>query len=272
LSAVELNFDTTGTASGATGDSSSSGGDVVIVHGLFGQGRNWAGIAKALGQNHRIITADLRNHGASPWADEMTYEGMAEDVAHLIEAHTSAPVTLVGHSMGGKAAMTLALTQPDLIGRLCILDIAPVAYGHDFEAHLMAMSNMDVASMNRRSEAEAALLEALGDINLARFLVRNLKSDPEHGNFTWSVNLSALAAHMDDILDFPIFEADDAYEGPALFLAGGASDYIQPYHQAEIERLFPMAETEIVAGAGHWLHAEQPDTIINRLAQFLASS
>lgn len=270
MSAIDLNFDVTG--------NTDTGSDVVILHGLFGQGRNWAGIAKSLAHDHRVITADLRNHGASPWADEMTYEAMAADVAHLIDTFTKPPITLIGHSMGGKAAMTLALTQAELIERLCILDIAPVAYGHDFETHLTAMSNMDIASMSRRSEAEAALLEALGDIDLARFLVRNLKSAPKHsgsvtggtrGNFTWSVNLAALATHMDDILDFPIFEADAAYEGPALFLAGGASDYIQPYHQAEIERLFPMAETEVVEGAGHWLHAEQPDTVTARLARFL---
>ncbi len=264
MSAIDLNFD----AAGQTG----VGPDVVILHGLFGQGRNWAGIAKSLSATHRVITADLRNHGASPWADEMTYEAMAEDVARLITTHAAAPVTLIGHSMGGKAAMALALSQPDLIARLCVLDIAPVAYGHDFETHLTAMSNMDVTSMRRRSEAEAALLDALGDINLARFLVRNLKTDPEHDGFTWSVNLGALATHMDDILDFPIFEADEAYEGPALFLAGGASDYIQPYHQAEIERLFTQAETEVIEGAGHWLHAEQPDTVTARLAQFLAAS
>ena len=262
MSAVDLHIEAAGEAGPGT--------DVIILHGLFGQARNWAGIARALGTQHRIMAADQRNHGASPWADEMTYEAMAADAARLIETRAKAPVALVGHSMGGKAAMVLALTRPELIERIAVLDIAPVPYGHDFEAHLAAMANIDVASLSRRAEAETALLDALGDINLARFLVRNLKADPEHGGFAWSVNLDALATHMEDILDFPIFEADAAYEGPALFLAGGASDYVQPHHQAEIERLFPAAATEVVDGAGHWLHAEKPDLITERLRAFLS--
>ena len=259
MTAIDLHFDSVG-----------EGPDVVILHGLFGMGRNWAGIARGLSESHRVLTVDLRNHGTSPWADEMTYEAMAEDVAQLIKTHATVPVSLIGHSMGGKTAMTLALTQPDLLARICIVDIAPVPYDHDFEGHLMAMSNLDVASLTRRSEAEAALLAELDDIFLARFLIRNLKTDAA-GHFEWGVNLGALAEHIDDITGFPIFEADDAFEGRALFIAGGESDYIQPYHQAEIERLFPEAETEVIPDTGHWVHADKPDVVTARLADFLAA-
>lgn len=259
MNTVDLNFGVTGEGDG-----------LIILHGLFGMGRNWAAVARALADGgRRALTIDLRNHGCSPWADEMTYDAMAADVARLIDAQFgSAGADVIGHSMGGKTAMTLALTQPERVRRLCVVDIAPVPYDHDFEAHLQAMANLDASVFERRSEAEAALLEALDDAFLARFLIRNLKADP-HGGFQWGVNLDALARHMDDLLDFPIFEADQAFEGPALFLAGGTSDYIQPHHQAEIERLFPAAEIQIVDDAGHWLHADKPDETVRRLAAFL---
>ena len=245
---------------------------VVILHGLFGMGRNWAGIAKTLSITHRVLTVDLRNHGASPWTDEMDYPAMAADVASLIDSQLGGrPVSLVGHSMGGKTAMVLAMDQPELIARLCVVDIAPVAYNHDFEPHLEAMANLNVGGLNRRAEAEAALLEAVGDTHLAQFLSRNLKPADNGAGFEWLINITAIARHMDDILDFPVYEADQAYEGPSLFLAGGASDYVQPYHQAEIERLFPNAETEIIADAGHWAHAEKPAEVTAALVRFLAS-
>jgi esterase len=262
LSAVDLHFDTTAAVAGS---------DVVIMHGLFGMGRNWAGIAGALADSHRVFTVDLRNHGASPWADEMTYPAMAADVARLIERHTEAPVLVIGHSMGGKTAMTLALTQPDLVRRLAVVDIAPVPYDHDFEGHIRAMANLDTATLSRRSEAEAMLLDALEDASLVRFLVRNLKANPETGGFAWGINLDALARHMDDVLDFPVFEADAAYEGPTLFLSGAHSDYVQSHHQGEIERLFPHARVEVVADAGHWLHADKPAETAALLRAFLTA-
>jgi esterase len=260
LSAVDLHHDISGTDAGR---------DVVILHGLFGMGRNWAGIAHTLGDRYRCFTVDLRNHGNSPWADEMTYETMAADVARLIERHCHAPAAVVGHSMGGKTAMTLALSQPELVERVCAVDIAPVPYDHNFEGHIRAMANLDTTALARRSEAETALLEALDDVSLVRFLVRNLKADPASGGFVWGVNLDALARHMDDILDFPVFEADDAYEGPALFMSGSVSEYVQPHHQGEIERLFPNVQTEIVDGAGHWLHADRPERTAALLRAFL---
>jgi len=258
LSAVDLHVDEIG-----------SGPEVLILHGLFGMGRNWAGIAKDLAVSHRILSADLRNHGDSPWDDAMGYSLMAADVARLIETHCRPPVTVVGHSMGGKTAMVLACEHPNLISRLAVIDIAPVPYDHDFEPHLAAMANLDTGALSRRAEAEAALLAAVGDVHLAQFLSRNLRPADDGVGFQWRINVSAIARNMDDILDFPIYEADQAYEGPALFLSGGASDYVQSFHQAEIERLFPNAETEIIAGAGHWVHAERPKEVTEALRNFL---
>lgn len=248
-----------------------SGPSVIILHGLFGQGRNWAMIARGLAETHRVFSVDMRNHGDSPWDDEMTYPAMADDVARLIETQDRGPAMLIGHSLGGKATMTLAMQRPELVERACIVDIAPVPYDHDFETHLEAMLGLDLASIKRRGEAEARLRETLNDPHLAGFLIRNLSQDVD-GGFRWRVNLAALADHMDDLLDFPIFEADQAYDGPALFLAGGASTYVRSYHQAEIERLFPNAEIEIIEGAGHWPHADDPNGVIARLRPFLAAA
>ena len=243
---------------------------MIILHGLFGIGRNWATIARALAETHRVVSVDMRNHGSSPWDDEMTYPAMAGDVARLIETLGRGPAILVGHSMGGKTTMTLAMQRPELVERACIVDIAPVPYDHDYDDHLELMVGLDLSSIERRSEAEALLSDGLGDAALAGFLARNLNKDA-NGVFRWQVNLKALSRHIDDLLDFPIFEADQAYEGPALFLAGGTSSHVQSYHQAEIERLFPNAEIEIIEGAGHWLHADDPNAVIARLKPFLAA-
>jgi len=260
LSAVTLHFDEIG-----------HGPDVVILHGLFGMGRNWAAIAKELSPTHRVLAADLRNHGLSPWHDAMDYPQMAADVARLIEAHCNPPVAIVGHSMGGKTAMALACERPALVERLCVVDIAPVPYDHDFDAHLDAMMEMDTASLGRRAEAEAILAVAIGDPPVAQFLGRNLKPADSGQGFEWQINVAAIAANLDDITDFPVYEADQAYDGPALFLSGGASDYVQAFHQSEIERLFPNAETEIIAGAGHWVHAERPKEVTAALHRFLTA-
>lgn len=242
---------------------------MVILHGLFGMARNWAGIASELADAYRVLTVDLRNHGASPWADEMSYPLMAADVARLIEDECGTAL-VVGHSMGGKTAMTLALEHPDMVERLCIVDIAPVPYDHDFEPHLEAMANLNVGALMRRAEAEAAMLEAVGDAHLAQFLSRNLKPAESGGGFEWRLNVTAIAKNMEEILDFPIFEADQAYEAPALFLSGEKSDYVRPYHGAEIERLFPEARMQDIEGAGHWVHADKPTEVAAALRAFLA--
>ncbi|MEK9723207.1 MAG: alpha/beta fold hydrolase [Rhodospirillaceae bacterium] len=260
MSALDLHFDETG-----------DGPPVLVLHGLFGMGRNWAGIARDLaGVGRRVLTVDLRNHGDSPWADAMDYAVMADDVARLIDAQARGRADVIGHSMGGKTAMALACQSPDRIARLCVVDIAPVPYDHDFEPHLEAMANLDTASLARRAEAEAALLDAVGDVHLAQFLSRNLKPAAHGAGFEWRINVAGIAANIDNLLDFPVYEADQAFDGPALFLSGGLSDYVQAYHQAEIERLFPNAETAIVDGAGHWVHADKPAEVTAALAGFLA--
>lgn len=247
-----------------------SGPPLVITHGLFGMGRNWTPIANQLAEHFQVFLVDLRNHGDSPWCDDMNYPLMANDLATFITTHDLKEVTLIGHSMGGKAAMTLALTQPELIARLVVADIAPVAYAHEFETILTGMRGLDLTSISRRSEAQKALGTAIDDPALAGFLMMNLKQSATSG-YQWGINLEALDQHMDDLLDFPDFDSHSTYEGPTLFLAGAQSTYIQPYHHAEIERLFPGASIEFIADAGHWVHAEKPALVAEKIAAFLRS-
>lgn len=244
---------------------------LVILHGLFGQRKNWSSLQKQFARARPVVAADLRNHGESPWDAAMDYPAMAEDVAHLIDEKLSGgPALVVGHSMGGKAAMMLALDRPDLVERLVVVDIAPAPTASGgLTPYVEAMRAADLARAERRSDVDAMLKDAVPDPNIRAFLLTNLTSGPD--GLSWSPNLEVLAARMDGIEDFP--DTDDAtpYEGQTLFIAGGKSDYIGPQHQAEIERLFPRAEIETIPEAGHWVHAEAPKPFMELVAGFLTA-
>ncbi len=245
-----------------------NGPNVLILHGLFGWKRNWAGIAKGLSQTHRVYALDMRNHGESEHTPQMTYSAMAEDIAAFITTQGLGPCPVIGHSMGGKAAMVLALTRADLVERLLVLDIAPVAYEHDYSDYVAAMKTVNLTQVSRRSDVEPTLARVAEDPGVLAFLMQNLTTD-ERGTYSWRVNLDALEHHMADILSFPEFAGAQAYAGTTLFLAGGNSDYIAPQHAGAIDRLFPRAQMDSIDGAGHWVHAEQPMATLNRFQSFL---
>jgi pimeloyl-ACP methyl ester carboxylesterase len=243
-----------------------SGPPVVILHGLLGSARNWTSIAERLAGTHRVLAVDLRNHGSSPWADAMSYEAMAEDVAALVARLGLASPAVVGHSMGGKVAMQLALRHGDAVARLAVVDIAPVRYERSFAPYIEAMRQADL-SVDRRSEVDVSLKPAVPDAGVRAFLLQNLVSSD--GGFAWRVNLPALLANMDAIMGFPPSPDPRNFEGPALFLAGGRSDYLRPVHREGIERLFPRAEFEVIEDAGHWVQAERPAAFLEVLERFL---
>jgi len=249
-----------------TGD----GPALIILHGLFGWKRNWAAIAKTLSHSHRVFTLDLRNHGDSPHAPEMSYDAMAEDVARFIRAHDLGAVPVVGHSMGGKASMVLALNEPGLVDRLLVLDIAPLPYDRDYDDYIGALRGLDFSTLSNRAGVEAVMQTTFPDRAIRTFLMQNLVKSPA-GTYGWRVNLDAIEAHMDDIMGFPDIDSDQAYEGSTLFLGGDRSDYITLAHQAEIERLFPLADLDIINDAGHWVHADQPAAFVERLRNFLTA-
>jgi esterase len=257
LTALDLAYDEFGDA----------GLPVLVLHGLLGSARNWTGVAKTLAETHRVFALDLRNHGRSPWAETMSFDEMAGDVAAFIDRHGLSPAAVIGHSLGGKVAMRVALIRPDLVRRLVVVDVAPVAYTHSFAPYVAAMRQVDLAALERRADADLALQRTVSDAAVRNFLLQNLiKTD---NGFVWRVNLDALAANMPELLGFPAPADEAAYRGPALFIAGSRSPYVQAEHRPLIARLFPAAEQAVIEGAGHWVHAERPAEFLAALRGFL---
>ena len=242
-----------------------AGPPLIVLHGLFGQAKNWATIAKGLADGRRVIAADLRNHGASPWAEEMDYPAMAGDVAALVESLPEGRAEVLGHSMGGKAAMVLALTRPELVDRLIVADIAPVSYASgSLLPFVDAMLAVDPSAYDSRKDVEGALKRAVQDPGIRQFLLSNLTRGEQ--GFRWTLNLRAIRAAMDTLSGWP--EVDGRYDGATLFLAGERSDYVPEAAQPAIDRHFPNARTERVT-AGHWIHAEAPQATLVALRGFL---
>ncbi|MGY9046036.1 esterase [Puniceibacterium antarcticum] len=224
---------------------------LLIVHGLYGSARNWGVIAKRLSDDRQVIAVDLRNHGDSPWTDSHSYRDMADDLAEVIAAH-GGRADVMGHSMGGKAAMVLALTHPDAVSRLIVADIAPVAYDHSQIQHVRAMQAVDLSQVERRSDAVAQLAEHVADPALQAFFTQSLDVKDKR----WKLNLDLLAQEMPGILDFP--QIDAQFDHPTLFLSGADSDYVQADHRPAIRALFPKARFAKIPGTTHYLHAEKP--------------
>jgi len=244
-----------------------AGPPLAILHGLFGAGRNWAAIAQRLAARRRVVALDLRNHGASPWADRMDYRDMADDVRATMAALGYPSYALLGHSMGGKAAMVATLAHSEEIERLVVVDIAPVAYPARHLGYVQAMRALDLGIIGRRAAADARLAAAVPDAAERAFLLQNLLFDD--GKARWRLNLAAIERAMPALAGFPALPAGAAYRGPALFVAGGGSDYLRAEHESAIRRLFPNAEIAHIADAGHWVHAEQPQRFLDIVAPFL---
>jgi esterase len=226
---------------------------LLIVHGLFGSARNWGAIAKRLSDSRAVICVDMRNHGESFWAERHGYADLAQDLAEVILAE-GGPLDVLGHSMGGKAAMVLALQWPELVGRLLVADIAPVAYGHSQSHLIAAMRALPLAALGSRAAADAALATQIEDAGVRAFLLQSLdlKASPPR----WRLNLDVLEREMAQITGWR--EVAGQFDGPALFLSGALSDYVRPEHRPAIKALFPAAKFAKLPGAGHWLHAEAP--------------
>lgn len=224
---------------------------LLVVHGLYGSARNWGVICKRLSDERTVIAVDQRNHGDSPWYDSHSYFDMAEDLAKIIRSE-AAKMDVLGHSMGGKAAMVLALQNPDLVHRLIVADIAPVAYGHDQSQFVQAMKTVDLSKVEKRSDAMEALAQNIQDQALRSFFTQSL----DLKNKRWKLNLDVLERDMDNILGFP--EISTSFTGHTLFLSGAESAYVKPEYRPMIKDKFPNAHFAKIPGTGHWLHAEKP--------------
>lgn len=226
---------------------------LLIAHGLFGSARNWGAIAKRLSDSREVISVDMRNHGESPWADTHSYSDLAADLAEVVRSEGGA-LDILGHSMGGKAAMMLALTEPTLVGRLLVADIAPVAYAHSQNHLISAMRALDLTKLDSRGAADIALAGTVPDAPVRAFLLQSLdlRSNPPR----WRLNLDVLEREMSKITGWP--EVAGQFAGPVLFLSGGRSDYVLPEHRTLIKPRFPNAKFAKLPDVGHWLHAEAP--------------
>lgn len=237
---------------------------LLIVHGLFGSARNWGVIARHLADTRDVLAVDMRNHGQSPREATQSYPDMAGDLAEVITAH-GAQMDVLGHSMGGKAAMQLALTRPDLVRKLVVADIAPVAYSHDQSQHIKAMRGLDLTDLTARSEADRRLSAKVDDPALRAFFLQSLdlKAQPPQ----WRLNLDVLEAEMPKIVGWP--GTAGQFDGPTLFLTGTESHYVRPEHRDTIRNLFPKARFAKLPGAGHWLHADRPREFEQAVRVFL---
>jgi esterase len=239
----------------------SEGPPLLILHGLYGSGTNWRSLARRLAASAHVFTVDLRNHGRSPWADTMAYADMAADVARLIDARGLDRPSLMGHSMGGKVAMALALTQPQKVGRLVVVDIAPVSYPDRMSAYAQAMQQVDVAHAVTRSAIRGALLGPVGDASVTAFLMQNLVD--RDGRFDWRVNLAAILREMPVITGFPAELQTLRFDGPCAAIAGAKSSYVDPPDARVFAPMFPSMQVQVIEGAGHWVHADQPEAFLN---------
>ncbi|WKN50557.1 alpha/beta fold hydrolase [Nocardioides sp. Arc9.136] len=251
------------------------GARTVFLHGLFGQGKNFTQAARALEPDLHSLLVDLPNHGRSGWTDSVDYVDVADAVAEHLRRGFAAdgPVHLVGHSMGGKVAMVLALRHPDLVDRLVVVDISPTGSGGtgEFEHLLDSLSRLDLAAVVRRADADRLLTADIPDERVRGFLLQNLRS---HGpDFRWQANLALLRAELETIGGFPDTSVigGESFDHPVLWLAGDRSPYIRPEHDATMRRLFPRTRLVTIKGAGHWVHSEQPEAFVSALRVFLTA-
>ncbi|RYJ07448.1 MAG: alpha/beta fold hydrolase [Actinomycetales bacterium] len=246
------------------------GDRVVFLHGLFGQGRNFTQAAKSLQPELQSLLVDLPNHGRSPWVDRVSYEQMADAVAETVRAEFAPEgrVHVVGHSMGGKVAMVLALRHPELVDRLVVVDIAPSSHssGGEFEHLLGSLAAVDLAGLSRRADADAQLKGPIPNATTRGFLLQNLRADGS--TFAWQANLEVLRRDLNVIGDFPRIDA--TFDRPVLWIAGERSDYILPEHHEAMRRYFPRTRHVTIKGAGHWVHSEEPESFVSTLTVFLA--
>lgn len=245
-----------------------AGRPVVVLHGLFGSARNWQSVARNLADGFSVFTVDLRNHGASPHTIQMDYAGMSADVSALVQKLDLRNVSLIGHSMGGKVAMTLALSDPDRIAQLIIVDIAPDAYSNDYADLLAAISALDLGAISRRADAQTQLKQAIPDIEIRSFVLQNLifsaASPPR-----WRINLSAIRKGIADIVGAIPSDPAVPFNAPTYFIKGENSDRIDDGDLASIGQYFPRFELITIANAGHWPHSENPVEFLAELRVLL---
>jgi esterase len=245
-----------------------SGKDIVLIHGLFGRLENLNMVAKVLAEDYRVTSIDVRNHGDSFHDSAMDYPLMAQDVVDVMQHLAIDSAAILGHSMGGKIAMELALSKPQFVEKLIVADIAPVEYPAHHSEIIAGLKAIDLTAITQRKDADKQLAQYVDNIGVRQFLLRNLSSD--NGQFSFKCNIDNIDANYPNIMK--TYQGDNTYNGATLFIKGANSDYILPEHRAEILRLFPQSRARVIQGAGHWLHAEKTVAFNRSVLGFLASN
>ena len=244
--------------------STGAGPDLVLLHGLFGQGGNLRGIARALERSFRVHTLDLPDHGRSAWLESASLSAYAAAVADWLDAQQLSSVMLLGHSLGGKVAMALALSEPKRVSKLVVADMAPVSYPRRHDGVLDALAEVTKLNPASKTEAQGILAGYVEDPAVAAYLAMSWQPGEGAG---WKFNLAGLAKGYQALGEAP--GGWCTYEGEALFIRGADSDYVRREHEAVIFERFPRAQLETLEGAGHWLHRDQPDAFLAKVGAFL---
>jgi esterase len=243
---------------------------LLILHGFFASSRNWRKIAERLSATYHVYVLDMRNHGDSPHHAVMDYPSMTADVLGFMDKRSLPKAHILGHSMGGKIAMWLALNHPERIDKLIVVDIAPISYKHSFNRTIQALIDLPLAEIQNRKQAETLLADAIPELEYRQFLLQNLVL--KEGHYHWRINLDVFMKTAANIIAFPDSQqllTNPHYLGETLFVAGGESAYV---NQKDTLDLFPKSSYQIISNAGHWLHTQQPEIFIEVVEKFLQSS
>tara|TARA_B100000674_G_C37907716_1_gene946969 strand:+ start:928 stop:1719 length:792 start_codon:yes stop_codon:yes gene_type:complete len=239
---------------------------ILLLHGLFGSSANWNSIGAKLEDQYRVIIPDLRNHGQSPQSSVMSYRAVGQDIITLIDKLNISKCLLLGHSMGGKVAMQVALTYPERINGLSVIDMAPVNYNHNFERIFRGFDSVDLDKLKTRSDAIEQMETNIPEMDVRQFLLKNLIKT--HTGWKWRLNIKNLRDNQKEITKFS--PPQSQFRGPSWFLHGTKSDYLLPHYEPSIFKLFPRAQIFPIYGAGHWVHTDRPDLFWACVEKFLA--
>ena len=236
---------------------------IIIIHGLFGSSNNWTQISKKLSKDHYLICVDCRNHGHSFHAPSMTYQDMANDIINVLNKEKLDQAHIIGHSMGGKIAMTMSLTHSNRIKKQVIVDIAPKPYPDHHTSIITAMKNLNLNHYQTRSEVSQALEKTIPNKMLRQFLIKNIQSGP---TLSWQINLDAISNNYPSIMNWPN-KNNQICSIPTLFINGRQSNYIDKNDTSTIKNIFTHATFKTL-NTSHWVHAEDPEGFYKQLNIF----
>ena len=247
------------------GENNTDRSPIIILHGVFGTSDNWQSFGKELSERHPVFLIDQRNHGLSPHSDVFDYPAMADDLQEFVSDHRLRQPIVLGHSMGGKTAMFFAIRYPDLLSKLIVVDIAPRAYPVHHQSVLAGLGAVAIEDIQSRKEAEEQMKAYVPEAGVRQFLLKNLKRTDS--GFDWKLNLPVIRDNIEKVGAEVTNSASS--DQPSLFVRGEQSDYIQEEDEALIQRIFPAARLVTIAKAGHWIHAEQPEVLLETVTNFI---